>query len=713
MAACTWTKKFGPQMDTDRQKNVRRTLVCRSAHFTNRRQTKVRRTFGILSLILLSFPIVFAQDARELEQEKTASAKLKGEHPLVPIMASLKFSLKPELVNVHPRVYVTESELEQLRVKARTTHRELWQEALKNIRALKADPPAPPAQQRREQNEVGLAIAEAAFAYKIEGDRRYLDAAKKYMDAAVSYDIWGYANNKPNVDLAAGHLLYGLGWGYDLLYNDLNQNERARYREKLIKQARMLAEFFKPKSGKTYAYSQNHTFIPIAGLGVAAYALYGETPEAAEWARLARAIFDRVLATYSQDGYYYEGFEYWIFSTPWLIHYLDAHAHATGEDLYDRPGFREMYKYVAHSMLPTGNYVFDFGDIFEGPLTRAGKGNEYPRTHPQGHFNTNYNLLYRLAQRFHSGEAQGIAKWLKGFNQVNAEDYWSLIWFDPTVESIAIEKQSTFHHFRDHDVVFWRSSWSKDATAFAFKCGPSEGHHTLELLSKFPDWRLSSGHAHPDANSFIIFANSQYLTGDTGYAGVPMTQHHNTVLFNGKGQAKEGSGHDAFDGVSYGRLNAIRITDVKIEKNSVRVVGDATTAYEPELGVQKFIRSFEYSPVNGFKVVDEIETRKPTIITSVIHADGGIDKKSSSEFVISAEGTKLLIEPLEPKDLISAIEANALPAHGPQGSVDKGKRQERSYMLKLSTRQPVTSIVFVLSMQVRPETSDKSGRLRH
>ena len=62
------------------------------------------------------------------------------------------------------------------------------------------------------------------FVYKIEGDKKYLDAARKYMDAAVSYDIWGYANNKPNVDLAAGHLLYGLGWGYDLLYHDLTEN---------------------------------------------------------------------------------------------------------------------------------------------------------------------------------------------------------------------------------------------------------------------------------------------------------------------------------------------------------------------------------------------------------------------------------------------------------------------------------------------------------
>ena len=177
-------------------------------------------------------------------------------------MRTRKSALRPELLGVHPRVYVTDKELAELRERARTSHRELWQRTLSRVRALAADPPPPPAQKRRQQNEVGIAIAEAAFVYKIEGDKKYLDAARKYMDAAVSYDIWGYANNKPNVDLAAGHLLYGLGWGYDLLYHDLTEKERTRYRDKLIKQARLLADYFKPKPGRTFAYSQNHTFIP-------------------------------------------------------------------------------------------------------------------------------------------------------------------------------------------------------------------------------------------------------------------------------------------------------------------------------------------------------------------------------------------------------------------------------------------------------------------
>ena len=665
--------------------------------------SKIAACLLVIALISAIFPLpIRAQDARELQQERAASNKLKGEHPLFELMRTRKSTLRPELMGVHPRVYVTNKEIVELRQRARGSHRELWQEAISRVRALAGDPPPPPATARRQQNDVGIAIAEAAFIYKIEGDQKYLDAARKYMDAAVSYDIWGYPNNKPNVDLAAGHLLYGLGWGYDLLYNDLTVAERTRYREKLIKQARLMAEYFKPKSGKTFAYSQNHTFIPIAGLGVTAYALYDETPEAPAWASLSRAIFDRVLATYSQDGYYYEGFEYWIFSTPWLVHYLDAHAHATGEDLYDRPGFRLMHEYVAHSMLPTGNYVFDFGDIFEGPLTRAGKGEEYPRTHPQGRFHTNYNLLYRMAQRFQSGEAQGVAAWLKNFNQVNAENFWSLVWYDASLKPMPIERQQAWHYFPDHDVVYWRSDWSKNATAFAFKCGPPEGHHTESSLREFPDWRLSSGHAHPDANSFIIFARGQYLTGDSGYAGVPLTEHHNTLLVDGKGQGKEGTGHDAFAEVPYELLNRIRIAEVKVEPGQVVVRGDATAAYLPQLGLKKFVREFVYKPGSGFTVSDEVENNTPAVLTWLLHADDKIEKGRDNRFSILAGAVRLLIDPFfaGSKDFKSSIEPNDVTAPGPPGAVDKGERQVRGQKLVLSTSKPASKTQFVQRLKI-------------
>jgi hypothetical protein len=664
-------------------------------------------------LILFSFCISApAQDKQELEAEREANQKLKGEHPLVELTRTRPASLKKELENVHPRVFLTQSEIDALKAKTKAQP-ELWNAALARVRALTVEPPAPPAEARRVQNEVGIGIAEAAFVYKITGDKKYLDAAKKYMDAAVTYNVWGYSYNKPNVDLAAGHLLYGMGWGYDLLYHDLTADERTKYREKLIKQARLLYDFFKPKNGKSYAYSQNHTFIPISGLAVAAYALMGEVDEARDWAALSRAIFDRVLATYSEDGYFYEGMEYWIFSTPWLVHYMDAHLASTGENLYlTTPGFRLAHKYVAHATLPGGEFNFDFGDIYAGNVTRSRKGDDYERERINGKFRTNYNILYNLATRYGNGEAQGVADWLKSKGQVNAEEFWTFIWYSDSLKSVPIDNQEKWHYFADHEVVYWRSSWTDDATAFAFKAGPPEGHAATEKLQKFPDWRLSSGHAHPDAGSFIIWANGKYLTGDSGYAGVPLTEHHNTLVFDGRGQAKEGKGHDAFAGVSYERLNRIRLRDVKMNAQKVSLIADLTAAYEPEVGVQEFTRRFEFSAPDGFVVSDTVRLERAQTITSYLHADTKIAQDGKNIFNFEPGGTSLLAEITKPKDFVTKIEENILTAPGRPGSVDKGEREKRGWRLAITPSKPEKEASFLVRMKIQPASNNTISNLR-
>ncbi len=660
------------------------------------------KKFALFALLIpfLIFSIA-GQDSQELRAERESSKRLKGEHPLIAIAKSKPSALRTELAGVHPRVFLTQAEIDKLKEKT-VTQEELWQTTLARVRALTVAPPKPPAEERRVQNEVGIGIAEAAFVYKITGDKKYLDAAKIYMNAACTYDVWGYSYNKPNVDLAAGHLLYGMGWGYDLLYNDLTDSERDKYRSKLIKQARLLYDYFKPKSGKSYAYSQNHTFIPMAGLAVTAYALMGETPEAKDWAAISRAIFDRVLATYSEDGYYYEGMEYWIFSTPWLVHYMDAHLHSTGENLYEiTPGLRLAHKYVSHATLPGGEFNFDFGDIYAGPVTRSRKGADYDRERIKGRFRTNYNILYNLAARYGSGEAKGVADWLKSKGQVNAEEFWTFIWYNAELKTIPIERQDKWHYFSDHEVVHWRSGWGDDATAFAFKAGPPEGHATNGKLKLFPDWRLSSGHAHPDAGSFIIWSRGKYLTGDSGYAGVPMTEHHNTVVFGGKGQGKEGKGHDAFAEVPYERLNEIKIRDVKMDDKSVSLLADLTAAYEPEVGVEWFVRRFSFTAPGDFVIKDSIKTARAQRLTSYLHSDNAIVKRNGG-FEFESGSPRLLVEILEPSSYDAIIGPNILTAPGRPGSVDKGEREERGVRLAISTRKEEKDASFRIRLRIQP-----------
>jgi hypothetical protein len=182
-----------------------------------------------------------------------------------------------------------------------------------------------------------------------------------------------------------------------------------------------------------------------------------------------------------------------------------------------------------------------------------------------------------------------------------------------------------------------------------------------------------------------------------------MTEHHNTLLVDGRGQAKEGSGHDVFAEVPYDLLNRIRISEVKVQQNQVTVRGDATAAYEAHLGLKKFVREFIYRPDAGFTISDEVETAKPAVLTFLLHADNRIEKESGNRFSIDANGVKLLIDatianPNAP--IQSAIQTNTLTAPGPPGAVDKGERQERGQKLSLSTPAPTTHARFILRLRI-------------
>jgi hypothetical protein len=591
-------------------------------------------------------------------------------------------ALKPELVGVHPRVFVTQAGLEGLRERARTTHRAEWAKVLANLVATKGAPPPPPGPQaRRSQNNVAFAIAEASLASAVERKPEYLAAAKAWTLAAIDYEPWGYTYNKPNTDLAAGHLLYAIGWAYDLLYDDFSAPERARIRASLERHAGLVHDAFAPKPGRTFRFTQNHDFIPTAGLAVAALALMGESQDAPRWAALARAHQHRAGQLLSPDGYYYEGFEYWIFSTPWLVHFLDAWEHATGESLWGREVFRNWKTLLAHTLLPDGQNVFDFGDIWEGPLTRARAGADYARAYPGGTLQSNYNVMYRVAARLQDPEAQAIAERYAGFGHSNLEEYWTLLWRDPALKAAPMSDIPLQHHFEDMGVFCSRSSWEKDALAFAFKAGPPEGHRVAGLLPKLPEWSLDSGHAHPDAGSFILYAHGRYLTGDTGYAGLPAARNHNTVTFGGIGQGVEGE-HDVWRGAPYATFDGIRIRGVRQDGAGIVIEADLAAAYPRVAGLAAFTRTLSFDGRDAFTVIDHFDLESPVSVewrlqsdTPFAAAGGGVYRNGD------AAQPSLEIVLVEPKDARVTLEVGRLKAPGQPGSITAGPEEDRGYVL--------------------------------
>lgn len=597
-------------------------------------------------------------------------------------LLAYKVAIKPELVGVHPRVFVTKAGIDALRERARTTHRAEWSKVVAHLPATKGAPPAVPGpQERRSQNNVAFAIVEVSLAYAVDQQPQYLTAAKAWTLAAIDYEPWGYTYNKPNTDLAAGHLLYAIGWAYDLLYADFTAAERARIRASLERHANLVYEAFAPAPGRRHVFTQNHDFIPTAGLAVTALALMGESKDAERWAALARAHHHRAGQLLSPDGYYYEGFEYWIFSTPWLVHFLDAWEHATGESLWNRDLFRNWKTYLAHTLLPDGQTVVDFGDIWEGALTRAKLGADYERAYPGGSLQSNFNVMYRVAARLGDAEAQAVAERYASFGHGNLEEYWTLLWRDPQLRATPIDTLPLAHHFEDSGVVYRRTSWGKDATVMAFKAGPPEGHRVAALLPMAPEWRLDSGHAHPDAGSFIIWAHGRYLTGDTGYAGLPSARNHNTLTFAGTGQGVE-TQHDVWRAMDYRALDRIRIRDVEFGGSQTRIVADVGAAYPDAAGIKSFTRSFTWDGGSTFSVVDTVVLGKPATAEWYLQSDTPFERAGEGYRNGKPGAAALLLSFQQPYGVSVTTGPATVRAPGPPGSIEKGPEEQRGHLLR-------------------------------
>jgi hypothetical protein len=190
------------------------------------------------------------------------------------------------------------------------------------------------------------------------------------------------------------------------------------------------------------------------------------------------------------------------------------------------------------------------------------------------------------------------------------------------------------------------------------------------------------GHSHPDAGSFILYGGGSYLTGPMGYAGIPSSKLSNTLLIDGKGQANEGGGHDAFRDYPYARLDSIRITSAVLERNRAEIVAELAGAYRPELGVDKLERRFSFTR-RTWVVTDTLRASRPVVMTAQVHGD----RPSSSR------GT-----PLPGRRQAGGLEGRRwqdgggqgvigpgiVVAAGPPGHVDQGPTEERGTVLRLS-----------------------------
>jgi hypothetical protein len=156
----------------------------------------------------------------------------------------------------------------------------------------------------------------------------------------------------------------------------------------------------------------------------------------------------------------------------------------------------------------------------------------------------------------------------------------------------------------------------------------------------------------------------------------------NTLLIDGKGQAREGSGHDAFDGYPYARLDGIRISSVKLGADHADIVADLTGAYRPELGIEHLERRFSFAR-GAWTTADRMRASRPVVLTAQLHGDQAIKQVAERRFDIAAPTARLKVD-VRTAAAKAVIEPGVVVAAGPPGHVDQGPTEERGTVLRLS-----------------------------
>jgi len=541
------------------------------------------------------------------------------------------FRMRAELRGKHPRLYFTRKDIPRLRQLALGPNRWFLERAKKSFggRFGKDVKPNMASWERYVYGFWGLFAAD--MLHVAEGKPVYADTAKRWA-MWLAKDRWWVKD-----DLIPMDCLTGLALTYDILHDRFTEPERRQIREALWEGIRFISKRFFVGQYWTRDYQNNHMHNRMHALAHASFALYGDDPamDCRPYADLAYDSVRNLVKWLPEDGSTHEGPGYWSYGHHWVERVVHLAEHVTGEDLTSaNPHFANSHWYGIYMAAPGWKECFGIGD--------------------GGGF-SNLTAIARSVAAAKDGLGQGFLQLLMkrradGFYQHPA---WGALWYDATIKPLPVESAPLWRLWPDLDMFSIRSSWKDDATAFVFKCGPPGGHKMQKMRAG--DW-VNVAHDHPDQNHFMLFAHGKMLADDDGYPKKKkLTRSHNTIVIDGKGTPREGTGWYqpfAYDKTAF-------IEDVFLSHRSAYAAGNASRCYE---GADRFVRHVAFVDGEYAILLDdlvgagggehEFEWR--------LHKDGKWSKRGPGRFSVADGEVSLAISFLAPEP--ARLASKFLPA---------------------------------------------------
>lgn len=429
-----------------------------------------------------------------------------------------------------------------------------------------------------------------AWAWRIEGDVRYLRQARRELRAAAKFPDWN-----PGHYLDTAEMTSATAIAYDWLHADLSPRLRDRVTEAIAKKGlrTSLCRYAAPSS--TFTRRDNWGIVTNAGMALGALAVAEDRPKLA--AAVLGAAIQKVrgaFGMFAPDGGWVEGPTYWRYATEHAVKMVASLETALGsaEGLADAAGFAATGSFALHSTAPSRRMA-----NFSNADTKLGRA-------PQ---------LFWLAQRF----GRPVDAWLRKKAVKDKPTVYDLLWFTPDRSSPGNAAQPPATLFSRLHTAFIRSAWGRRAGYVAVKGGSN-----------------AASHAHPELGAFIAelrgvrwavdlgrdsYSLSGYFNRDTRRRYYRLSgRGQNTLLIGGEGQLDSG----------FASTRVFRTTE-----DTAETVLDMSSAYDRAQTVQRGVALLDRTSV---LIQDEVTSKRRRAVRWFMH--------TRADVTISADGREATLK---------------------------------------------------------------------
>jgi hypothetical protein len=577
----------------------------------------------VVSLKVLALPVMLAVvsaaggAAYAQGPAKGPASSIAPDKDPTPEMPPIK--LLDKVADKHPRLLFTADRLPQLRAFYNSPEGRLYHDELAGFQRG-CTIPADRKTDAGWGQDVGVFKMPSLALYTVlTGDKKSFERCMEFLKWLDSMPEWTSDRQEMNSDTTASFTMVGASLMWDWLYNDMDPAFREKFRQTLWLHVREMyygGHLGKNPGGNYWrgVPGYNHRWFRDWGMTLAAIAATEAKPEE-QW-MLGRLLKEmKFMADWLPvDGSQHEGANYGACSGD-LGMAFQALDECVGTHFLDNPFFKNLAAYGLETSAPGMTEAIYFSDNWTKNTS----------IHPY--------FLKTAAYNKEADALDGIRQFLKINGRKSSDTAWiCLLADDPGIKGGQFQRLPTTAFVSDLGMAIVRDSWQDRAVAAMFKCGPPGGY-------KLNAWRetakergalpyLNVAHDHPNANSFVLLGDGEYLAETDRYCEKPgkVSSSLNTILVNGSGQVPQGR-PDGDDWLQPGSGDMTKMGVITAWKDAGEVVvveGEAAGSYlsSSEVKVKtarpaldRYRRTFLWVKGAYVLVLDDIRSPKPAEIT--------------------------------------------------------------------------------------------------